>query len=323
MSKFRIWVDDNNLDKVMGFSQFDEDAQRMAGFTGGTPASSIRVNTALRQANLVACALMNIVDTGNTADFRSPVATVQSLLSNYIANSMVAYKATNADVNNLNTNSNAVVNFKIGNGTAYNKTINNVANASNATNVNVTNKNTGDNAVVNFQLGNGTEFNKTVNNVQNSNKVQNQDLSSSNQISFGDGYILQRKKILWSGNYTVGSNGGSITLDQGTYAVGDTIEITWRRTSSYPGSGNRVERFKVTEFSTSGEDMALMALDFYGKNYVYIGSAALFTVANNQINFNSFRLCSLEGTETKGTTIKTGVGFTTANFDVTEIAKIF
>ena len=134
MSKFRIWVDDSNLDKVMGFDQFDTDTQRQVGFTGGTPASSIRVNTALRQANLVACALMNLADTGNTADFRSSVATVQSLLSNYISNTMVAYKATNADINNLNTENNAVVNFKIGNGTAYNKTINNVANVTTSIN---------------------------------------------------------------------------------------------------------------------------------------------------------------------------------------------
>jgi hypothetical protein len=44
---------------------------------------------------------------------------------------MVAYKATNADVNNLNNGDNAVVNFKIGNGTSYNKTVVNVRNATN------------------------------------------------------------------------------------------------------------------------------------------------------------------------------------------------
>lgn len=43
-----------------------------------------------------------------------------------------AQNATNANVTNLNTESNAVVNFQIGNGTAYNKTINNVQNAQNA-----------------------------------------------------------------------------------------------------------------------------------------------------------------------------------------------
>lgn len=205
MSKFRIWVDDSNLDKVMGFDQFDADTQRQAGFTGGTPASSIRVNTALRQANLVACALMNIVDTGNTTDFRSSVATVQSLLSNYISNTMVAYKAANADINNLNTNANAVVNFKIGNGTAYNKTINNVANAANATNVNVTNKNTGENAVVNFQLGSGTEFNKTINNVQNSNLLQNVDMSADTVPTFGN-YTTKKRKLLWEGTEYVTYN---------------------------------------------------------------------------------------------------------------------
>lgn len=37
-----------------------------------------------------------------------------------------AQNATNANVTNLNTESNAVVNFQIGTGTAYSKTINNV-----------------------------------------------------------------------------------------------------------------------------------------------------------------------------------------------------
>lgn len=42
--------------------------------------------------------------------------------------------ASNANVTNLNENENATVNFQIGDGTAYNKTINNVQNATNAVN---------------------------------------------------------------------------------------------------------------------------------------------------------------------------------------------
>lgn len=175
-SKFKIWVDDNHLDNVMSYSAFESDSQRTSGFTGGTPASSIRVNSAIRQANLIACALMELADPTGTVDFRSSVSSIQTLLSTYltaklkVANAVLADKATNADITNLNTSANAVVNFKIGNGTAYNKTINNVAqavNATNATNVNVTNNNTGDNAIVNFQLGSGTAYNKTINNVAN------------------------------------------------------------------------------------------------------------------------------------------------------------
>mgnify|MGYP003303018963 CR=1 FL=1 len=230
MSKFRIWVDDSNLDKVMGFNQFDEDAQRKVGFTGGTPASSIRVNTALRQANLIACALMDIVDTENTTDFRSPVSTVKDLINNYISNTMVAYKATNADVTNLNTDSNAIVNFKIGNGTVYNKTINNVVNASNATNVNVTNKNTGDNAVINFQLGNGTEFSKTVNNVANARKVDNgvytTNFNNTNQTKFGD-YIVPKKKLLYSNstglNLNFTSNGQTVEVYRDSSPIANRI----------------------------------------------------------------------------------------------------
>lgn len=171
-SKFQIWVDDSHLNNVMDYSAFAYDGQRQAGFTGGTPASSVRVNTALRQANLVACAMMNIVDSTGTKDFTAKVSDIQTLINTYLtttlktSQSTLADKATNADVSNLNTNANAIINFQIGNGTSFNKTVNNVANATNATNVNVTNKNTSNNAIVNFQLGNGTEYNKTINNVE-------------------------------------------------------------------------------------------------------------------------------------------------------------
>lgn len=134
MSKFNIWVDDSHLNNVMSYDEFVADTQRTAGFTGGTPASSVRVNSALRQANLVACALMNIVDPGNTVDFRSSVNSIQSLISTYLTTTLTVNKATNVDVSNLNTGANATVNFRIGNGVAYNKTINNVSNVTTSIN---------------------------------------------------------------------------------------------------------------------------------------------------------------------------------------------
>lgn len=212
MSKFRIWVDDSNLDKVMGFDQFDTDTQRQAGFTGGMPASSIRVNTALRQANLVACALMNLADTGNTADFRSSVATVQSLLSNYISNTMVAYKATNADINNLNTENNAVVNFKIGNGTAYNKTINNVANVT--TNIN-------GNAISSIFESNGTTVKNATNsinsnNAENARKINNIEIKQDENgvLKYGDIIISQKKLLFNSSSGVTHTNSIPETLDK-------------------------------------------------------------------------------------------------------------
>ena len=56
---FYTWVDDANLTgNVMADLTFASDSQRANGFQSGAVASSIRVNTALRQATLVTAALM-------------------------------------------------------------------------------------------------------------------------------------------------------------------------------------------------------------------------------------------------------------------------
>lgn len=85
-TKFKIWVDDTNLDNVQPYSAFVNDTQRSAGFQSGQPASSIRVNTALRQANLIACALMQLADPNGTCDFRSSVDDIAQSLLDYFTN---------------------------------------------------------------------------------------------------------------------------------------------------------------------------------------------------------------------------------------------
>lgn|SRR5574344_87807 len=71
-NKFKLWVEDANINATQTYNDFDSDTQRTGGFVGGTPASAIRVNTALRQANLVACALMDVLlPDDNTIDFKS------------------------------------------------------------------------------------------------------------------------------------------------------------------------------------------------------------------------------------------------------------
>lgn len=84
MSRFYVWIDspvaDNNILSAAGFN---DDTQRTNGFVAGQPASSIRVNTALRQANLVAAALMNVIDTSNTYDVTSSLDDVTTGVRNF------------------------------------------------------------------------------------------------------------------------------------------------------------------------------------------------------------------------------------------------
>lgn len=76
-------------------------------------------------------------------------------------------------------------------------TVKNATNSANATNVNITNLDSGNNAVVNFQLGNGTSYDKTINNVANANTVQNVNFSSSSSATFGN-YTLPKIKIIYN-----------------------------------------------------------------------------------------------------------------------------
>lgn len=79
---FYPWIDDDNIDQskvVPSAENFGSDDQRSKGFEGGKPASSMRVNAALRQANLVACALMKAVG-NSTLNFRNSVDEVESAL---------------------------------------------------------------------------------------------------------------------------------------------------------------------------------------------------------------------------------------------------
>lgn len=72
MSKFKVWIDDNNVSTNCQTSDvFADDNQRKSGFKSGTGASAIRVNTALRQANLIAVALVNALGVSDDFDVTS------------------------------------------------------------------------------------------------------------------------------------------------------------------------------------------------------------------------------------------------------------
>lgn len=82
-NKFKEWVNIDNISNVQTYDEFSNDSQRNEGFKAGEIASSKRINSALRQANLVACALMNVVAPNNEdVDLTSSVSDVKTILEN-------------------------------------------------------------------------------------------------------------------------------------------------------------------------------------------------------------------------------------------------
>lgn len=62
-NNFKSWVDSPTAgQQVQSASVFATDAQRVDGFKAGDPASALRVNSALRQANIVVAGLMQMCD---------------------------------------------------------------------------------------------------------------------------------------------------------------------------------------------------------------------------------------------------------------------
>lgn len=83
---FNLWIDDANLSSgtnVQSAPDFSSDAQRSGGFSANQPSSAIRVNSALRQSNLVVCALMDAL---NITD--KNLLTTRSELSSAISNKL-------------------------------------------------------------------------------------------------------------------------------------------------------------------------------------------------------------------------------------------
>ena len=70
---------------IQSYSNFANDAQRKSGFSAGTPASSIRVNTALRETTLFTTGFMKAFFDTSTLDPSSTVAQMATALSNLIA----------------------------------------------------------------------------------------------------------------------------------------------------------------------------------------------------------------------------------------------
>ena len=102
MSNFKIWIDDGKVNDTNTVNKNDfltsSNSERVLGFKPGTPSSSSYVNTALRQANLVACALMEeIVGENTTLDFSSNVADVKTVINDYLTNKLTTKKSKIAE----------------------------------------------------------------------------------------------------------------------------------------------------------------------------------------------------------------------------------
>lgn len=117
--------------------------------------------------------LSDIADTATYASRIEPEGYMNDVLISEIfdgpASSIVkqATKATDVDVINQNTNDDAEIRFRLGNGIGFSKTINHVDhanNATNATNVNTTKLDSADD-IIKFRLGNGSIFEKQITNV--------------------------------------------------------------------------------------------------------------------------------------------------------------
>ena len=84
-TRFSVWIDTPiSGTNVQSFTTFSNDEQRKAGFTANTPASSIRVNTALREATLFATGFMKAFFDNSTLDATSTVAQMAAALSGLI-----------------------------------------------------------------------------------------------------------------------------------------------------------------------------------------------------------------------------------------------
>lgn len=85
-TRFSVWIDNPVTGtNIQSYSNFANDAQRKSGFSAGTPASSLRVNTALRETTLFTTGFMKAFFDNSTLDATSTVAQMATALSDLIA----------------------------------------------------------------------------------------------------------------------------------------------------------------------------------------------------------------------------------------------
>lgn len=105
---FYTWIDSATPGtNVMATSDFSSDAQRSGGFTSGTVASSIRVNTALRQCTLITNALMKALGL-DSLSYTDATNTIQTQITDFLDGRKVEALTT------LDGTETSALGFKIG-----------------------------------------------------------------------------------------------------------------------------------------------------------------------------------------------------------------
>lgn len=102
---FTVWIDDNyvSTNNLLSASDFSTNADRQSGFKAGNVASARNVNSAVRQANLIAVALMQSMNITNF-DLTSRVTDVKAAIDSYFTNAFNAKLGTSGDASNVTVN---------------------------------------------------------------------------------------------------------------------------------------------------------------------------------------------------------------------------
>ena len=100
-----LWVDDNKV--AANCSDLSTLGEKSTGFQGGKAAIAKNVNVALRQANLVACALMDVIDPEGTLAYtssRTDVYDKLSVLNKHLYMHNVQFAAKKSDTESITVN---------------------------------------------------------------------------------------------------------------------------------------------------------------------------------------------------------------------------
>ena len=116
-NNFKPWVDAPTAgQQVQSASVFTSDAQRVAGFKAGDPASALRVNSALRQANIVIAGLMQFCDEVKTLPNELSLMSTVTQVKNAIKASIEAlHNITLTSAKNYTDTRETAINTKITN----------------------------------------------------------------------------------------------------------------------------------------------------------------------------------------------------------------
>ena len=102
-----LWVDDNKV--ATNCSDLSTLSEKSAGFQGGKAAVAKNANVALRQANLVACALMDVIDSQSVLSYSNSRQEIAAQCSAYF-NKFATLAALGNEENWLVANANNATN---------------------------------------------------------------------------------------------------------------------------------------------------------------------------------------------------------------------